>query len=320
MDSSIGLIDVHHHAIPELYLAALAERGVRAPVQGASFPAWDPEASLAVMDEAGIATAILSISSPGLADAAGEDACRLARRVNEHLAGVVHEHPTRFGAFALIPVHEMSSALGEVAYALDQLGLDGVGVYTSTWGRYLGDSQFEPLLATLADRQVPVFVHPVLPPQPGPLFGAPGSVAEFPIETTRAVMSLLFSGTLDRHPGLKLILSHAGGTVPFLAPRIAHAATIDPDLRGKPPADLLGSLRRLYYDVAMSATPTQLACLGDLVDPSHILFGSDFPFMPAHHALDNAAGLRRYPGLSAPQLERVGRANALDLFPRVRPA
>jgi predicted TIM-barrel fold metal-dependent hydrolase len=312
------LIDVHHHAIPATYLARLADIGVDAPVQGATFPKWDPESSLEMMNRAGIELAILSVSSPGLAGLTGTDAIQLARSVNEYLCSLTRQFPDRFGAFALVPVDNSDVAIREITYAMDELQLDGVGLYTSSRGVYLGDLGTEPFLEHLAVRDIPTFLHPVLPPGLPPMFGVPGSVIEFPIETTRALTSLLFSGTLDRHPGLKLIVSHAGGAVPFLAARMAHAATIDPGLDGRPPLDLRGSLRRLYYDVAMSATPAQLACLLDLADEQAVLFGSDYPFMPAAHGVANAEGLRGYPGLTRDAPKNVSRDNAARLFPRVR--
>jgi 6-methylsalicylate decarboxylase len=236
--------------------------------------------------------------------------------VNSYLADVVASVPARFGAFALTPMDDADAALEEVAYALDMLGLDGVGLFTSAHGTYLGDAALEPLLAELAARRVPVFVHPSVPVETGPSLGLPASVIEFPIESTRAVANLLFSGTLDRHPSLTMILSHAGGAVPYLARRMTHAATISPALRGAPPADLLASLARLYFDVAMSATVEQLDCLYAIAGPGKVLFGSDFPFMPVEHACDNAAGLRSHPSLTADELENAARASALQLFPR----
>jgi predicted TIM-barrel fold metal-dependent hydrolase len=311
-----GLVDVHHHALPPLYLDALRELGVNAPVKGASFPPWNPQASLATMSAAGIDTAVLSVSAPGLGVVSGAAAGTLARRVNEYLAEVVAADPRRFGAFALMPMDDPDSALAEVAYALDELALDGVGLFTSAHGSYLGDPLLEPVLAELARRRVPVFVHPSVAPG-APSFGLPASVIEFPIETTRMVANLLFSGTLDRHPDLVLILSHAGGTVPYLAQRMTHAPTINPALAGKPPAELLGSLRRLHFDVAMSATPEQLDCLTAVVGVERVLFGSDFPFMPSEQAVENAAGLRAHDRLGAVGLERIAQQTALGLFPRL---
>jgi predicted TIM-barrel fold metal-dependent hydrolase len=92
---------------------------------------------------------------------------------------------------------------------------------------------------------------------------------------------------------------------------------IDPGLRGRPPTDVLASLRRLHYDLAMSATPGQLRCLGELVSPNRVLFGSDFPFMPAEQAEANAEGLRGYRELHGTEFEQVARGAAVALFPRL---
>jgi predicted TIM-barrel fold metal-dependent hydrolase len=316
-DNRLALVDVHHHAIPACYLAALAKVGIDTPVKGASFPHWSADTSLEAMDGAGILLAVLSVSAPGLGSFTGDAARRVARDVNEYLARLVEERPSRFAAFALLPMDDAENARAEAEYALDTLHLHGVGLFTSAHGRYLGDPHLEPLMAELAARKVPVFVHPNVPAVAAPSFGLPASVIEFPLETTRAVANLLFSGTLDRYPDLSMILSHGGGAVPYLARRMTHAAAINPALRGRPPVDLLGSLRRLYYDVAMAATPEQLACLCTVVGPERILFGSDFPFMPREQAIENAAGLRHFEEVTETQRNWIGRGCALRLFPAI---
>ncbi|GAA5176408.1 amidohydrolase family protein [Pseudonocardia eucalypti] len=311
------LIDVHHHAVPREYLRALADIGVTVSVPGVPFPAWEPADSLAVMEAAGIRAAALSITAPGVAGATGADAERIARVANQSLAEVVREHPGRFGAFALLPLPDVPAALREAEHALDELGLDGLGFYSNAQGLYLGDPELEPLMALLAERGVPAFVHPAQPVALGRPGHLPASVLEFPVETTRAVANLLFSGTLDRHPGLKLIFTHAGGTVPFLANRLANAAVIDPGLADRPPADTMASLRRLHYDVAMSATSSQLRMLHDVVGAERIVFGSDFPFMPFAEAVGTAEGLREYPGFTDEQRRMVAHGTAGGLLYRL---
>lgn len=312
------LADVHHHALPPGYLAALTQVGVTAPVPGVAFPEWSPELSLDAMDRAGIEVAFCSLSVPGLAGTTGDRASGIARDTNDELSDLVRSHP-RLGAFALIPVHDADAAIAEVDHALDVAGLDGIGLYTSVAGVYLGDHSLEPLMAHLAARRATVFVHPTMSAA-SPTFGLPSSVLEFPLDTTRAAANLLFSGTLDRHPELTIILSHAGGAVPYLARRMTHAATINPDLAGRPPVDLLGSLRRLHYDLAMSATESQIRCLVDLVGPEQVLFGSDYPFMPAEHGVDNANGLRQYDADHQPGLLAATSRNAARLLPRLTAA
>lgn len=309
-------IDVHHHVIPEAYLHALDEAGIDDPIVGVAYPRWSVEDDLDLMDRHGIRTAVVSITAPGVEFVEGQQAVRVARVTNEAMAQLIADHPGRYGAFALVPLPDVDAALREIDYALDVLGLDGVGLFTNHHGTYLGDPRFERLFAALAERDALIHVHPALPAasdQPG--FGLPPSLYEFTFDTTRAVANLLYSGTLDRHPSLRIILSHAGGAVPFLAQRLTYAATINPRLRDWQPRDVLASLRRLYYDTAMSANRPALAALTELVDTDHILFGTDYPFMPESTTVQTIAGLQEF--FDADTLQDVERNNAAALLPRL---
>ncbi len=311
--SKLDLIDVHHHAIPPSYGQAL--RG-NVPIPNVDYPTWTPEDSLEVMDATGIAASVLSITAPGLCFNRDPDfGRRMAREVNEYYAELIERHPGRFGAFALLPLPHIEAARDELAYAIDNLGLDGVGLLTSYHDRYLGAPEFEPLLAEIAERGIPVHVHPMIPPAADVVnFDLPPSLYDFTFETTRTVVSLLFNGVLDRLPDLRMILSHAGGTIPFLAKRLTYGPTIGAYLKDRQPKDLIGSLRGLYYDIAMSANEFTLPALDSLVDADHVLFGSDFPFMPDTHTKENIAGFENYPGWNAEQRRLIGRDNALRLF------
>ncbi|GAA2267835.1 amidohydrolase family protein [Streptomyces amakusaensis] len=315
MTQSQGLIDVHHHAIPPSYRAAL---GDRVAIPGVDYPTWSPERSLEVMDAHSIAASVLSITAPGVSFVEGDASRRLAREVNEYFAGLIAQHPTRFGAFAILPLPDVAAAKDELNHAVDELGLDGVGLLTSYGNRYLGDPEFEPLLAEIAERGLPVHIHPGTPPAKDlNTFDLPPSLYDFTFETTRTVVSLLFNGVLDRLPHLKLIVSHAGGTLPFLAKRLTYGPTIGKHLAERAPADVIASLRGLYFDIAMSANVFALPALTRLAAPERILFGSDFPFMPAEHTTENVAGFESYQEWTDAQRTAIGRDNALALFPRL---
>jgi 6-methylsalicylate decarboxylase len=314
MNTTANLIDVHHHAVPPDYKGALPST----PIPYVDYPTWSPEASLEAMDRNGIAAAVLSISDPGVHFGEPAQTRFLSREVNDYFAGLIDRHPARFGALAILPLPDVPAARKELARVVDHLRLDGVGLLTSYQNRYLGAPEFEPLLAELAERGLPVHVHPATPPNPDlATFDLPPSLYEFPFETTRTVASLLFNGVLDRLPDLRLILSHAGGTLPFLAKRLAYGPTISSYLADRAPADVIASLRRLYYDTAMSANEFALPSLSALVDPGHVLFGSDFPFMPEQAMTESVSGLAGHPGWTSPQLAQIGRDNALRLFPRL---
>lgn len=306
-------IDVHHHVIPPVYQEAVDHYAGGTQLDGVDPVHWDRDTDLEVMDRHGIDMALLTVTAPG-ATLAGDDAPRLARQVNEYMAELVRDTPSRYGALTLLPLPDVDAAIAELDYALDELGHDGVGLYTHYDGVYLGDPRLDRIIDHIAERGVGAHVHPAIPASDPERWGLPPSLYEFTFDTTRATANLLFSGTLDRHPDLKLILSHAGGTVPYLAKRLTYASTIASDLKDRQPEDLLGSLRRLYYDTAMSANPATLAGLTALIDDTHILFGSDFPYMPESTTAETVSGLEDYFDRDA--LARIDLDNYRDLFPR----
>lgn len=317
MTSPTGRIDVHHHILPALYTAALAKLGIGSG-GGVAFPPWDPETALAVMDRNGIATAVTSISAPGIHfgdDAAARD---LARRCNELSARLVADHPTRFGAFAVLPLPDVKGALVELEHALDALRLDGVVLLGSqSDGRYLGDPLFEDLMAELDRRSAVAFVHPAVPKSSEALpLDIPGAAIEFTFDTTRAALNLVWNGVVERRPNIRFILSHAGGTIPYLAHRISLFASL-PAVRARLPRGPLDSLKRFFYDTALSASPHALRSLQELVPAEQVLFGSDYPFAPEPITRASVDALAAYSGFDAAARAKLERANALALLPSV---
>lgn len=312
-----GRIDVHHHILPRLYTEALAKLGITGG-GGVPFPAWDPASALAMMDRQGIATAVTSISAPGVHFGDANAARDLARRCNELSARLVADHPIRFGAFAVLPLPDVKSALFELEYALDTLRLDGVVLLGSqSDGRYLGDPLFEDLMAELDRRRAVAFVHPAVPKSSEALpLDIPGAAIEFTFDTTRAALNLVWNGVVERRPNLRFILSHAGGTIPYLAYRISLIAGL-PRIRERLPKGALHYLKTFFYDTALSASPHPLRSLQELVPAEQILFGSDFPFAPEFVTKASVDGLASYPGFDTAARAKIERANALALLPTV---
>jgi predicted TIM-barrel fold metal-dependent hydrolase len=293
----------------------MRDAGVTDPVPGVDYPYWDLDTDMAVLERQGITSAILSITTPGLTFLDVLDRPRIARVVNEDLADITRDHRGRYGAFAVLPLPDVPRSIAEADYALDELGLDGIGMFTHVDGIYPGDPRLAPLIAHLADRDAITFVHPVAPPGTGlPDFGLPPSLYEFTFDTTRMMASLLYSGTLERYPGWRLILSHAGGAVPYLATRLTYGSTISGRLIDRQPEDPLGLLRRPYYDTALSASPFALPSLIALADPARIVFGTDYPFMPESVTAETIDGLSSF--FADAELARIECQNALALFPR----
>ena len=223
--SSTHRIDVHQHVVPPFYAQTLASHG--GDPSGSATPKWSPQSALDFMDSQQIATGILSVSTPGVVGWAQTERREMARRINEYTADLVADRPDRFGSFATLPLPDVGGAIEELGYALDTLHADGIVLMASYAGKYLGDPAFEPLWAELDRRHAIVFEHPGDTPGQPPLPPAAGvapPMTDFPFETTRTGIQLVLNGILDRYPAVRIILSHAGGFLPYAALRFAELA------------------------------------------------------------------------------------------------
>lgn len=303
-------IDVHQHLVPGFYRDWLAGKGVRA-AGGRDLPTWSPGDALELMDTYDIAAAVLSLSTPGTWFGDAQEATATARAVNEW-ASELAASEERFGFFATAPLPDTGSALHVATSALDNLRADGVCLLANNADRYLGDPVEDELFAALDERHAVVFVHPSTLPGPA-VAGIPPFAADFLLDTTRAAMNLVIHDVPRRYPNLKIILSHAGGFLPYAAHRIA-AALIEPS--GRDPLSLLEDLASFYFDTALSGSPAALPSLLAFAKPGHVLFGSDWPFAPEPAVSWFTAGLDNFPGLDVDGHAEVDRRNAEIMFPR----
>lgn len=310
-----SLIDVHHHFVPPFYFSENRER-IAAVAGGRTHPgyaSWTSEQALAAMDKEGVATAVLSLTTPGVWFGDARAAAQTARRVNEFGADLVRRHPARFGLFAAIPLPDTETSLREIEYAFSALKTDGIGLMTSYNDKWLGDPIYQPVFEELNRRKAIVFVHPTtglccrtLLPDINPI------MLEIPQDTTRAVTNLLFSGTFTKFRDIRFIFSHAGGTVPMMLGRMRQYAPVDiPD---RAPNGIEYELKRLYYDIAGTAYRPAITALTSLVPTTQILFGSDHPFIPLAETAEGVTKL----GFSASDLQRITSDNSLGLMPRLK--
>jgi predicted TIM-barrel fold metal-dependent hydrolase len=314
-----GRIDVHAHYVPPEWREVPA---AAAPLFR-GFTSWSIPSALEMMDRHGIAAAVLSMAFwSGLFADPGDVAAarRLARSSNEGAAEAIRSHPDRFGGFACLPLPDVDGALAEIDYGLGTLGLDGVVLLTNANGVYLGDGRLDPVFDELNRRRAVVFLHPTVPACADcTSLGYAPSLIEFVFDTTRAVTHLVLSGTLERCPDLRLIVPHAGGTIPYLADRIALIASrFVPGSADRAPAGVKAYFRKLYYELAISTSPHAVASVLQLADPEHILFGSDFPALFEEDVQSQIQALAGNPLLQPGDLEMIQRRNALQLFPRLR--
>ena len=310
-------IDVHQHFVPPVYAAWLRERGIH-EAGGRELPAWSAADAMQLMDDHGIATAILSISTPGVHLDASRRVDPLARgrarELNEIGARLAADHPDRFGYFATVPMPDVDGALLEATHALDHLGASGVILLANTHGQYLGASEDEALFAELDRRSAVVFIHPSTLPAPA-VEGVPPFAADFLLDTTRAAFRLVRNGFVQRYPRVRIILSHAGGFVPYASHRLAMAITAETQ---RSPLEAIEDFRSFYFDTALSGSPAALPSLLAFAKPGHVLFGSDWPYAPAVAVSYFTSQLDAYEALDADGRRAVDRANAEALFPRTK--
>jgi aminocarboxymuconate-semialdehyde decarboxylase len=230
-------------------------------------------------------------------DAALALAC--ASLQNEEIAAVVRKHPDRFIGLGSVPLQAPQIAADELRHSITKLGLRGAMIGTHVNGRNLDDPELEPFWAAAAELGAFIFIHPHA--------GAAGerlseyylkNLVGLPFETTIAGACLVFGGVLERHPQLKICLSHGGGFVPYQAGRFQHGW----EVRGEPKAHIKEppgkSLSRLYYDTILHSKPTLEFLIGN-VGPDRVLLGSDYPFDMGN-------------------LDCVARVKSLDIAPQAR--
>src|SRR5712692_3549736 len=296
-------IDMHHHVVPPQF------------VEATPMPVAVPstEAQLGNMEEFGVQVAVVSIT-PRILDANPGKIRSVVRACNEFQASLVRDHPKRFGGFAALPLPDVDGALEEIAYALDVLRLDGIGLFSNQGGRYLGDPVFDEVFAELSRRQAVVFVHPAHceAPEHTHLEG-PDAIVEYVFDTTRAIVNLLYNGTLERYPGVRMIFSHGGGAAPYLLTRITGLDT-NPSSGVK---DAAAAMRALYYDTTSATMPGTLRCLQEVADTSHIVWGTDMPFLHGNRLRQEVHHWEGYDGFDAATKAAIERDNAITLLPRL---
>lgn len=314
-------IDTHHHIVPEIYAKALESAG--GDPTGWPTPVWSHDSALKTMAQLGIAKAIPSVTAPAATLFSGEQGRALARQLNEYSHELVKTDPGHFpGYFASLPrFNDVDGAVREIEHAFTQLAPAGVTVFTSypvtlpsgekEW-RYLGHPTFAPVWAALAKHNAVVFVHPSQAPSPQPNQWLLPPIMDYPHETARSAADLILRGVVKEHPSLRFILSHAGGTLPMLAQRMAFAPYSNVSS-----SEIMEAIRSFYYDVALSTSPAQIKALLEITPVDHVLFGSDTPYAPFEAI---ARGVGQLQSLDPQLLAQITQTNATSLFPQLKKA
>lgn len=308
-------IDVHHHILPQRWLAEERARMSGRAMDFDMVAQWTPAMSLDAMDRNGIATTVTSISTVIVRPNDPDAAHGLARECNEFAARLTQDHPGRFGMFALLPLPHIDRCLEEIEYAADTLHCDGFKLQTSYEDKWPGDPAFAPVFDELNRRKAAIFFHPTVPgcctnllPDLNP------PLVEYPFDTTRAILSLVFGGTVTRCPDIRFIFAHGGGTIPMLAHRVANLVNVRKDLAARLPQGAISEFRKLYFDVVSATNPPAMAAILKLTTVSRLLFGTDTPYMRGEFTVSHLGEL----GLDAADIRAIECDNALALMPSLR--
>lgn len=304
--------DVHHHVVPDFYVAEMQRRGVT-DVSSLRWPRWSPRSSLRAMDRFGIEKAFLSVSAPGVYLDDPAAAASLSRRCNEFMAGMAGDHPGRYGAFAALPVPDIDGAIREARYALDVLKLQGVGLLSNVTGIHLGDARLRELFAELDRRAAIVYVHPN-----GAAHRADHRLLNllywWQNDTTRSIVEFVAAGYHTEYPNIRWIFAHGGGVWPVAYRAVVRRlARTNPEVEG----ELLRWQHNVFVDTASKAYDDQIPALVGLSGPGHVLFGSDLGWAPKSAVATLIKRWNATPdrfGVSTAELAAIYRDNAQRLF------
>lgn len=287
-------VDLHSHIILPEYREVLKAHGAELE-ETFPLPEWDAERHIAFMNRAGIRTAVLTMPAPQPYYGDTEESVRCIRRVNEVSAEIKHRYPGRFRFCAALPLPDVDAAIREAVYALDTLGADGVKLATNSRGQYLGDEALDPLMEVLNRRHAVIILHPHRP-TPSPeesIATTPLAMYEYPAETTRAVVNMLARNVLTRYPNLKVVVPHCGSFLPLALPRMKSILPAMVTQGSMQPIDWDGNLSRLYFDLAGNPAIEVLQSLLTITTPDHILYGSDYPYLPDAVLKENLLKLKQ---------------------------
>lgn len=265
------------------------------PLARADGPRLDEElrdlgkARIADMDATGIDVQVLSHAQPAAQGLPGESGAAAARRANDHLAAAVARHPGRLAGFATLPTSSPSAAADELSRAVGELGFVG-GLVNSTFGTngaFLDDPRFAQLLSRFEALGVPLYLHPAPPPAPvrDAMFGGLAPAVAWTLATSAwgwhaeaglHALRMVVTGVFDRHPGLRLIIGHAGEMIPFMLARIDETMPTSVTGLGAPPSDYF--LRHVWVTTSGMFSLPPVLCAISVLGVDRVLFSVDYPF------------------------------------------
>ena len=279
------------------YVEGLKRLGIDAQTEeGFPLPKWSVDEHLKFMDDADVDFTVLSMATPHIYNGADKEkiSCEVAREINLEFASICRHYPDKFGFVATLPMPSVEGSIAEIKFAMEQLGALGVKVASNSDGVYLGDERLDPIFAELNSRKALVILHPSPAkklPREGVVTGKVMAMYEYPADTTRAVLNLLSNGTLKKFPSLKFVVPHCGSFLPYMKQRAGAMFQMLSAMKIMDAVDVAAGLKNLYFDLAGDPMPEQMEMLLKISDVDHLIYGSDYPYVPAQVWLKKKSAL-----------------------------
>lgn len=325
-------LDLHTHYYPPIYFDQIRElpsefsfdkspsgqtiikyRGAR--FFGVTPAMTDVTQRIADMDRVGIDVEVVSLSTPNVFFTDAEHQPEIARIVNDAYAELIAQHPSRFKAFASIPMDNPDAALSELDRAINQLNLNGVILLSNIGGRPLTAPEYRPFFAEANRLKLCILLHPMLPANTEPFREyVLGPIVGFMFDTTLAIARMCFDGMLREFPDIRWVAAHLGGAVPYLMERMDNGWRDFPECREK--IDELPSvyLARLYYDT-VNFNPHMLKMVRDMIGADHMVMGSDYPHLLG--SIDRAVSSIESLDVATKEKERIFEGTAMTILNNV---
>lgn len=238
----------------------------------------DLEARLAEMERTGVTMGVLSLTTPGVHVEERSRGIHLAQIVNDSYAEIQRQHPDRFACFATLPLQDPQASADELERAVTKLGLRGAMLFANVLGKPIHHREYWPLYEAAARLDVPLMIHPTSPP------GVEAfqeyrttALVGFLLDTTLCATLLMFEGVMEAYPNIKFILSHLGGTIPYIAERIDRGYEAYPEVRVNLKEKPSFYFRRNCYYDTVAFEPRALLFAIDFAGADHVTLGSDYP-------------------------------------------
>lgn len=300
-------IDMHSHYFPDKYYHLLNKYDITHP-DNVFVPKWNLKDHLSKMEKANIIYTALSITSPFFNFVDSSELAQAVRECNEEGSKIAEENPDKIGILASLPLPDIQASIDEIEYCTKKLNVKGFALPTHASGVYMGNPALDPVMKALDDVGALVTLHPTSPALvienvnetlPIPLF-------EFYVDTTRAMLNMVYRKVFDKFPNIRFVMPHGGGCFTTMVERLSSGAGAALDIRG--------NMKKMYFDLAGSPLPIHLPMLLEIVGAEKLVYGVDFPYPSLEDGIAHGDKLDNSDLLSENQRRTIYIENAKKLL------